>query len=67
MNKAEPNNKDIKESLKFLGVKDENELDATIENNWYKSYCTRCGRVIDLQTCAWNDGDPVCGECYHYG
>jgi hypothetical protein len=64
MNKVEkePGNKDIKQSLKFFGVEDEDELDSVIENDWNKARCTLCGRVIDLTTCRWDDGDPC---CYH--
>jgi hypothetical protein len=63
--KSEPRNSDIKQSLKFLGCNNEDELNDVIELNWYKVKCFKCGKIISLEACDFEDGEvPICrGGC----
>ena len=54
------NERDVKKMLREYGVKSEDELLEKLDETWNKSFCTRCGRELDLTTCAFEDGDPVC-------
>lgn len=58
------NEGDVKKMLREYGVKSEDELLEKLDETWNKSFCTRCGKELDLTTCMYEDGDPVCfGRC----
>lgn len=51
---------EIYSSLKFFGVDNEEDIVKKVENDWHKSNCVRCGAELDLMTCSYSDGDPIC-------
>ena len=58
--------RDIKKMLKEYGAKNEEEFAQIINEDWKFAECTRCGKLIDLTTCSFEDGDPICyGGCRH--
>lgn len=62
--KEDINNNDIKKMLHEFHVNTETELDDELNQSWNKSYCVICGKELDLLTCNFSDGDPVCfGGC----
>jgi hypothetical protein len=67
-NSNEMNENDVKEILNEFGVKTEDELSDKVNKTWNLVKCSRCGRKIDLTSCNWEDGDPVCAnECWQRG
>jgi len=64
--KNDVTDRDIKKILKEYGVKNEEDFERVINEEWKLVECTRCGKLIDLTTCSFEDGDPVCyGGCNH--
>ena len=64
--KEDVNDGDIKKILHDFGVNSEDELNTRLNDEWSKSFCMRCGKELDLTTCMYDDGDPVCyGGCFH--
>jgi len=60
------NEGDVRQILKSFRVNTEDELVDEVNNTWYISNCVRCGKELDLTTCMYDDGDPVCrGGCFH--
>jgi hypothetical protein len=60
--------RDIKNMLHDFHVNSENELNTNLNDEWNKSFCTRCGKELDLLTCSFDDGDPICfgGFCHRF-
>lgn len=55
----------VKKILKDFGAKTEDELLEIVNDTWHVSECTKCGKELDLRTCQYIDGDPVCyGGCH---
>jgi len=56
----------VKKTLKEFGVHTEEELrEKLMAKNWTQIKCSCCGREIDLMSCNYLGGDPVCKVCYN--
>ena len=57
---------DYKQTRKLwqdFDVKTDEELKIKINENWYKSNCSICGKEVDLRNCNYENGDPICESC----
>lgn len=64
--KEDINEGDVRKILHDFGVNSEEELNNKLNDEWNKSFCTKCGRELDLTTCMFDDGDPICrGGCFY--
>lgn len=63
-NNEEVSDRSIKKMMKEYGAKNEEEFQTIIYDAWNISQCIICGKLLDLTTCGYEDGDPVClGGC----
>lgn len=63
-NNDEVSDRSIKKMMKEYGAKNEEEFQTIIYDKWNISQCIICGKMLDLTTCAYDDGDPICfGGC----
>ena len=53
--------------MREFGAESEEEFQKIIFNAWNITQCTRCGKMIDLTNCSFDDDDPICLHGCNYG